>query len=147
MITIEALKPEEMPELIELYKELIPPQMEFNSSLERCLSTYNKMQDEDGNFLAVAKENGEIVGSALGVCCQCLVNPFLVVEDVIVRGDQRGKGVGRMLMDALDAFAKEKGCTYAFLVSSDYRTGAHKFYESVGYQDGVVGFRKIYKSK
>ena len=136
-----------MPALIELYKELIPPQMQFNASLERCLNTYNTMQEEDCNFLAVAKEDGEIVGSALGVCCQCLVNPFLVVEDVIVRGDQRGKGVGRMLMDALDEFAKEKGCTYAFLVSSDYRTGAHKFYESVGYQDGVVGFRKIYQDK
>ena len=132
MITIEALKQEDMPQLIELYKELIPPHIEFNTSLERC-------------FLAVAKENGEIVGSALGICCQCLVNPFLVVEDVIVRSDQRGKGVGRMLMEALDQFAKEKGCAYSFLVSSDFRTGAHSFYESIGYTDGVVGFRKIYR--
>ena len=83
-------------------------------------------------------------GSALGICCQCLVNPFLVVEDVIVRSDQRGKGVGRMLMEALDQFAQEKGCAYSFLVSSDFRTGAHSFYESMGYTDGVVGFRKIY---
>ena len=73
-----------------------------------------------------------------------MVNPFLVVEDVIVRSDQRGKGVGRMLMEALDQFAQEKGCAYSFLVSSDFRTGAHSFYESMGYTDGVVGFRKIY---
>ena len=37
MITIEALKQEDMPQLIELYKELIPPHIEFNTSLERCL--------------------------------------------------------------------------------------------------------------
>ena len=145
MITIEALKQEDMPQLIELYKELIPPHIEFNTSLERCLKTYKTMEQDDCSFLAVAKENGEIVGSALGICCQCLVNPFLVVEDVIVRSDQRGKGVGRMLMEALDQFAKEKGCAYSFLVSSDFRTGAHSFYESIGYTDGVVGFRKIYR--
>ena len=141
MITIEALKQEDMPQLIELYKELIPPHIEFNTSLERCLKTYKTMEQDDCSFLAVAKENGEIVGSALGICCQCLVNPFLVVEDVIVR---RGKGVGRMLMQALDQFAEKKGCAYSFLVSSDFRTGAHSFYESIGYTDGVVGFRKVY---
>lgn len=146
MITIESLKPEDMPELIELYKELIPPHMQFNASLERCLATYENMQKENCNFLAVAKENGEIIGSALGVCCQCLVNPFLVIEDVIVRKDQRGKGIGRLLMNALDQFAKEKGCAYSFLVSSDFREGAHKFYESMGYTDGVVGFRKLYEN-
>ena len=32
MITIEALKQEDMPQLIELYKELIPPHIEFNTS-------------------------------------------------------------------------------------------------------------------
>ena len=67
------------------------------------------MEKDNRSFLAVAKEKGEIVGSALGICCQCLVNPFLVVEsNVIVRSDQRGKGVGRMLMEALDQFAKKK---------------------------------------
>ncbi len=37
MITIETLKQEDMPQLIELYKELVPPHIEFNASLERCL--------------------------------------------------------------------------------------------------------------
>ena len=40
MITIETLKQEDMPQLIELYKELVPPHIEFNASLERCLKTY-----------------------------------------------------------------------------------------------------------
>ena len=50
MITIEALKQEDMPQLIELYKELIPPHIEFNTSLERCLKTYETMEKDDRSF-------------------------------------------------------------------------------------------------
>ena len=65
MITIETLKQEDMPQLIELYKELVPPHIESNASLERCLKTYETMEKDDRSFLAVAKEKGEIVGSGI----------------------------------------------------------------------------------
>ena len=35
MITIETLKQEDMPQLIELYKELVPPHIEFNASTKQ----------------------------------------------------------------------------------------------------------------
>ena len=53
MITIEALKQEDMPQLIELYKELIPPHIEFNTSLERCLKTYKTMEQDDCSIYGV----------------------------------------------------------------------------------------------
>ncbi len=144
MVIIESLKTEDIPALLKLYKQLAPPYIEFNTSLDHGRTAYEHMLREQNSMIAVAKENGEIVGSALGICCQCLMGTFLVVEDVIVREDQRGKGVGHMLMDALDTFAKEQECAYAFLVSSNFRTQAHRFYEKIGYTDGVVGFRKLY---
>lgn len=146
MITIEALKPEDMPALLELYQELNPPNIEFNLSLESGLAAYVQMKKENCSLLAVAKENGKVIGSALGICCQCIIGKFLVIEDVIVQENQRGKGIGHMLMDALDDFAKKQNCLYSFLVSSDFRKGAHRFYEQVGYTDGVVGFRKVYQN-
>ncbi len=144
LITIEALQPEDMQQMIALYQELIPPHIPFDASLQQLLQTYERMRNNSNSFLAVAKEDGTIVGSALGICCQCLVGTFLVVEDVIVCESQRGKGIGRQLMKALDAFAQSHGCTYSLLVSSDFRKGAHQFYENIGYNDGVVGFRKLY---
>lgn len=92
----------------------------------------------------IAKDNNEIVGSALGICCMSLAVPFLVIEDVIVKDGNRGKGIGRMLMESLDEFARNKNCAYAFLVSSAFRKGAHQFYEKVGFIDSVAGFRKMY---
>ena len=86
-----------------------------------------------------SKRKGRNRRLCIRICCQCLVNPFLVVEDVIVRSDQRGKGVGRMLMEALDQFAQEKGCAYSFWYLQTLEP-AHIVFESMGYTDGVVGF-------
>ncbi len=59
MITIETLKQEDMPQLIELYKELVPPHIEFNASLERCLKTYETMEKDDRSFFGSSKKKRE----------------------------------------------------------------------------------------
>ena len=139
---IEKLKKEDIPELLELYSALVP----FKTSLNQSVHTYEEIQTDENYLLLVAKEDGKMIGSMLGICCKGLAMPFLVVEDVIVKDGLRGKGVGRKLMESLDEFAKSKKCTYAILVSSSFRKGAHEFYEKVGFADSVVGFRKLYES-
>lgn len=140
MVTIEKLKKEDIPELLKLYQSLIP----FNTSMAQSVEIYKEMLRDERYLLLVAKDDNEIVGSALGVCCIGLIEPFLVIEDVIVKDGNRGKGIGRKLFEALDEFAKGKHCGYAILVSSAFREGAHQFYERIGFADSVVGFRKIY---
>jgi GNAT superfamily N-acetyltransferase len=137
---IEKLKVEDIPEVLELYKTLIP----FETYLDKSVETYKEMLMDGNYFLVTAKEDSRVIGSALGICCKCLAVSFLVIEDVIVKEGLRGKGIGRELMKSLDKFAKRKHCAYAILVSSHYRKEAHKFYENAGFIDGVKGFRKVY---
>lgn len=137
---IKKLKAEDIAELLELYNALIP----FEKSIDKSLEIYKKMLTDENYLLLVAKENNVVLGSALGICCNGLAVPFLVIEDVIVKEGVRGKGIGRKLLESLDEFAKEKQCAYAILVSSGFRKEAHKFYENVGFTDSVQGFRKIY---
>lgn len=137
---IEKLKEEDIPDLLELYNNLIP----FETSVDKSLETYKEMLKDDNYFLATAKEDNRVLGSALGICCKCLAVSFLVIEDVIVKDGLRGKGIGRELMKSLDEFAKRKHCAYAILVSSAYRKEAHKFYGNAGFTDSVRGFRKVY---
>lgn len=141
MVSVEMLKKEEIPALLELYKALVP----YDLSLEKAERTYDEIQANSAYLLLAAKEDGELLGSMLGICCQSLTMSFLVVEDVIVKDGLREKGIGRKLMETLDEFAKSRNCAYAILVSSAFRTGAHQFYEKVGYTDSVVGFRKLYE--
>lgn len=137
---IEKLKIEDILDLLELYSTLIP----FKISVDNSFETYKEMLMDENYLLLVAKEDNRVLGSALGICCKGLTVHFLVVEDVIIKEGLRGKGIGRKLMESLDEFAKRKQCAYAILVSSGFRKEAHKFYENVGFQDCVQGFRKIY---
>lgn len=140
---LEKLKIEDIPELLELYKELVP----YNNTKEKSIDVYKEILEDDNYHLFVVKDNGVIVGSTLAVVIKSLATegtPFLVIEDVIIKAGLRGKGIGRLMFEHIDNFAKNKNCSYSILVSSAHRKGAHKFYEAMGFKDEVVGFRKIY---
>lgn len=142
-MTIEKLRIEGIPELIKLYYELVP----VKNAVDILQKKYQEILRNNDYIILVAKDNGTVVGTAMGICCKTLVfedENFLVIEDVIVSEKFRGRGIGRKLFEALDCFALEKNCAYSILVSSDFRLGAHAFYEKIGFTDGVKGFRKIY---
>ncbi|HSV95607.1 MAG TPA: GNAT family N-acetyltransferase [Spirochaetota bacterium] len=102
----------------------------------------------DPAYILLGARSGEILaGTAMGIVCRDLVGgcrPFLVVENVVVSEERRGKGIGKALMAALEREAEERRCLYINIVSGMHRTGAHRFYESVGYPpDAARGFRKF----
>lgn len=142
-MTIAPLDAADLPALLDLYRELLP----VENSLARSEEIYRQMVENPDYLLLGAKQDGVLLGSVLGICCHCLAfrgQPFLVVEDVIVREASRGQNVGRRLMEALDDFAKKRDCAYCILVSAGHRTQAHTFYEKLGFTEDVRGFRKFY---
>jgi len=52
----------------------------------------------------------------------------LVVEDAF-----RGQGIGRLLVDAAESWARQRGYSRLTLRSSVVRTEAHQFYERLGF--------------
>ena len=61
-------------------------------------------------------------------------------EEVLVRGDHRGQGVGRALMTAFEHWARERGCPLVALATRR----AAPFYHALGYQDSAVYLRKVF---
>ncbi len=51
------------------------------------------------------------------------------VEDLAVDPARRSEGVGKALLDAAKAWAKERGASHLELDSGDDRADAHRFYE------------------
>ena len=54
------------------------------------------------------------------------------VEDLAVDPERRSQGIGKALLDAAKAWARERGATHLELDSADTRPDAHRFYEREG---------------
>lgn len=63
------------------------------------------------------------------------------VEDFAVHPSRRSRGVGKLLLDAVRGWARERGATHLELDSADARTDAHRFYEREGADPGSRSFR------
>jgi GNAT superfamily N-acetyltransferase len=92
----------------------------------------------------VAEVGDEVVG-----VCQLIIFRHLQakgglcaeVESVHVHPRHRGQGIGRLLMGAAIARARQLGCYRIQLTSNDARPEAHRFYEALGFVDSHHGFK------
>jgi len=87
-----------------------------------------------GDLLAVAELEGQVVGLAM-----LHVSPSLEYDEpagklaaLVVDEEHRGSGVGRALVEALEAEARDRGCGAFFLTTAERRADAHAFYERLG---------------
>ena len=114
---------------------------------EKVKELLKKIDGDPQKYLLVAEDaaTGQICGSLLGVvfediCDSC--RPILLVENVAVLEACQGKGVGRRMFEEIERWGKEAwNCHYEILVSGLNRTGAHKFYAALGFEE-AKGFKK-----
>src|ERR1043166_5029611 len=64
-----------------------------------------------------------------------------VVEDVAVRPEWQGHGVGRALMEHARAQCRAAGCYKLTLSSNLEREGAHRFYDTLGFKRHGYSFQ------
>jgi GNAT superfamily N-acetyltransferase len=65
----------------------------------------------------------------------------LHIEAVRVAASARGGGLGSALFDWAHAYGRSRGATLAQLTSDKSRSGAHRFYEKLGYRASHEGFK------
>lgn len=61
---------------------------------------------------------------------------------LVVAEDQRGKAIGRMLVDAAEAQFRSAGCELMEVTSNDRHIGAHAFYRRMGLERTSIRFAK-----
>ena len=135
---IEKLPQAYVHQTVALQQQIVP----YPIDTDAAAALYQTIQHRNDCCVLVARDGETIHGTVSGFCCHGLAGSFLAIEDLIVREELRGSGIGTKLMDAIHEFGKTSGCGYAILVSSGFRKQAHKFYEKMGYTEDVRGFRK-----
>jgi N-acetylglutamate synthase-like GNAT family acetyltransferase len=97
-----------------------------------------------GDRLVVAELDGEVVGLAqLHVSpTMALERPAAKIDGIVVDESCRGRGIGRALIEAMEAEARARGCPLLYLTTATRRTEAHEFYLRVGFEETGKRFGK-----
>lgn len=91
------------------------------------------MVETPGVDLFLARDAGRIVGIATLVTFPVLTGWRGIVEDVVVDHGARGRGVARLLLDAITAESTRRRLRTLDLTSRPSRESALRLYESVGF--------------
>lgn len=114
----------------EAIRDLLP-QLSANASFDR--SRLETMIRHDATDLLVARLNGQIVGMATVVIFPLPTGLRGHIDDVVVDGDSRGRGIARELLITMIERATAQGVRTLDLTSRPSRTSAIKLYESLGF--------------
>jgi len=87
-----------------------------------------------GDRVVVAQLEAKVVGLAHLQVSPAIERdrPAGKLGALVVDEAHRGHGVGRALVEAVEAEARLRGCELLFLTTSERREDAHAFYEEIG---------------
>ena len=131
MVTIEEVKKVDG-ELVKAFERLTP-QLSSSSPppTEKELAS---IVTSRSTVLFVARDDGEIVGSLSLVLFRIPTGLRAWIEDVVVDGAARGKGVGEALNRAAIERASKAGAKTVDLTSRPSRESANRLYQRLGFQ-------------
>jgi GNAT superfamily N-acetyltransferase len=119
--------------------------MSFEFSEERFRASYPALLAADSTCLLLAVNGHENLGYLLGFRHLTFYanGPVGWVEEIIVRHQDRGQGIGRLLMNAFEQWAAGRGCALVALATRR----AAPFYHALGYEESATYFRKLLASQ
>jgi GNAT superfamily N-acetyltransferase len=139
-LTVREARLSDSPAIAELISQLGYPTTpdEMAARLEPILSNQEYI-----TFLA--EVGGEIVGLAgarLGNAFE-FAGGYARLTGLVVGESWRSKGIGELLLDRIEVWAREQGVSRVILTSSAHRKRAHQFYLRHGYQETGLRFAKL----
>jgi ribosomal protein S18 acetylase RimI-like enzyme len=91
----------------------------------------HKLERDPDLFLVAENEDGQVIGSVLGG----YDGRRGIVYHLAVETALRRQGIGRALMEALEARLREKGCYKSYLLVAPDNVAALEFYNEQGWEE------------
>ncbi|MFK7812624.1 MAG: N-acetyltransferase family protein [Maribacter sp.] len=91
------------------------------------------LQSDNNVHVIICSIDGNIVGTALLSTYKVISGFRGMVDDVVVDSEQRGKGIGRKLMERLLEEGKSLGLDEILLFTGHHRAPAISLYTSLGF--------------
>jgi ribosomal protein S18 acetylase RimI-like enzyme len=137
MITIRTAQSSDIPQLVELLKELfaIEADFDFDQTKQACALNLLLNSEKDRVLVAELPDN-----RVLGMCSvQTLIStaeggPVGWLEDLIVAADFRHQGIGEKLLSEAVYWAESRGLKRLQLLTDKENRPALNFYQKQGWQ-------------
>jgi len=110
----------------------------------RYLEAFAAIDRDPNQMLTVVERGGELVG-----CLQITFIPGLSrfgmwrgqIESVRIASSERGRGLGRTMMEWALAECRKRNCGIVQLTTDKRRHRSHRFYESLGFEASHEGMK------
>jgi len=138
---------EDLPRVVELLQQMSLDQPREAGGLPLSAAYYaafEAIRDDPRQRLLVIAHGRRVVGTASLIIVPNISyegRPHAIVENVVVGEAERSKRMGERLMRHCLDLAREAGCTRLSLSTDARRTGAHRFYERLGFKHSHRGYR------
>jgi GNAT superfamily N-acetyltransferase len=104
-------------------------------SAEAMARRLTRVLELETHSVFVAQANGEVVGWSHGVEQEMLeLEHRCEIWGLVVAENERGRGVGRRLIEAIEKWARDRGLEDMSVRSNVVRPESHPFYERMGYE-------------
>ncbi len=118
-------------ELLDAFHSLIPQLSASSSPI--TMAELQEIVDDSATVVLVARDGGVIVGLLTLAMFRIPTGMRAWIEDVVVDGRARGKGVGEALNRAALVTARQRGAKTVDLTSRPSREAANRLYQRIGF--------------
>ena len=136
-IEISQAEHRDLNQLADLLAELFTLESDFRPDREKQLRGLRLTLDNPAlGRLFVLRDCGRVAGMANALITVSTAEGcrVAVLEDVIIRNEYRGKGLGRRLVEHVLAWAKSEGMTRVTLLADRNNKAALDFYQKLGFE-------------
>lgn len=137
----------DLPSIVELLRDdVLGSSRELSSSAgyEQYLDAFRAIDSDKNQILAVADDNGEIVGTLQLTFITGLSRGGLKrgqIEAVRIASHRRGKKLGEKMFEWAVSECRNAQCGIVQLTTDKSRVDAHRFYEKLGFKPSHIGYK------
>ncbi len=147
---VEPATIEDLSELTELVVDLMGLQADFHPDSQRQEDGIRAILEEPARGrIFVVRAHDRIVGMAnlLFTVSTAMGGFVIIMEDVIIHPEQRGRGFGSLLLEAVIQFSEEKGFKRITLLADKLSNESQSFFQQHGFNfSSLIPMRLILDS-
>jgi len=141
-LNIREAQPGDLPELQRLYQHLTPD--DPICPADEALAMLQRFLRYPGSAILIGEADGVLATSCTLIVIPNLTRggrPYGLIENVVTHAQWRGRGFGRLVLQAATERAWAEGCYKVMLMTGSKKPATLALYERAGFEPSKTGFQ------